>query len=87
MIIARLLGPVILFASLSVLFESLDPPSFWCNLSSNSGGSLCKLLRVEESIFISIWKMCGLIRQKIDKDETTIIILKDQCILFVIEYK
>ena len=45
--------------------ESLEPPSYWYNISDNGTGSLCELFRLEECVFLSIMRTCGLIRQKI----------------------
>ena len=36
--------------SLIMSIESLEPPSFWYNLSDNSKGSVCELLRLEECV-------------------------------------
>ena len=45
--------------------ESLEPSSYWYNISDNGIGSLCELFRLEECVFLSIMRTCGLIRQKI----------------------
>ena len=45
--------------------ESLGPSSYWYNISDNGIGSLCELFRLEECVFLSIMRTCGLIRQKI----------------------
>ena len=45
--------------------ESLEPPSYWYTLSDDGIGSLCELFRLEEYVFLSIMRTCGLIRQKI----------------------
>ena len=45
--------------------ESLEPPSYWYTISDNSIGSLCELFKLEECVFLSIMRTCGLIRQKI----------------------
>ena len=45
--------------------ESLEPPSYWYTISDNGIGSLCELFRLEECVFLSIMRTCGLIRQKI----------------------
>ena len=47
--------------------ESLEPPSYWYNITENSIGSLCELFRLEECVFLSIMRTCGLIRQKDDQ--------------------
>ena len=44
--------------------ESLEPPSHWYKISENAVGSLCELFRLEECVFLSIMRTCGLIRQK-----------------------
>ena len=50
--------------SLSTSIDSLEPPSHWYNISDNGMGSLCELFRLEECVFLSIMRTCGLIRQK-----------------------
>ena len=35
-----------------MLIEAFDPPSYWYNLLSNNDGSVCKLLLLEECIFL-----------------------------------
>ena len=45
--------------------ESLESKSYWYNITENSIGSLCELFRLEECVFLSIIRTCGLIRQKI----------------------
>ena len=52
-------------ASLITSIESLEPPSYWYNISDNGIGSLCELFILEEYVFLSIMRTCGLIRQKI----------------------
>ena len=51
--------------SLITSIESLQPSSHWYNISENGTGSLCELFRLEECVFLSIMRTCGLIRQKI----------------------
>ena len=51
--------------SLITLIESLEPQSYWYNISNNGIGSLYELFRLEECAFLSIMRTCGLIRQKI----------------------
>ena len=51
--------------SLITSIESLEPPSHWYNISDNGTGSLCELFRLDECVFLSIMRTCGLIRQKI----------------------
>ena len=43
--------------------ESLEPPSYWYNISDNGKGSLCELFRLEDCVSLSIMRTCGLIRQ------------------------
>ena len=52
------------FASLIILIQAFDPPSYWYNLSSNKDESLCPLLLLEECFFLILVK-CGLIRRKV----------------------
>ena len=54
--------------------ESLEPPSYWYNISNNSIGSLCELFRLEECVFLSIMRVCGLIRQKMTNGKSSYII-------------
>ena len=49
-------------ASLIASIESIETPSYWYNLSDNSKGGLCELFRLEDCVFLSIIKTCGLIR-------------------------
>ena len=67
--------------------KSLNPLSFWYNLSNNSKGRLCELLRVEECMFISMLKICGIIRQKVIKEKMSITIRKDHWISCINEYE
>ena len=48
-------------ASLITSIQSLEPPSYWYNISDNSIGSLCELFRLEYCVFLSIMKTCCLI--------------------------
>ena len=50
------------FASLIMLIQAFNPPSYWYNLLSYNNGSLCKLLLLEECIYISILLKYGLVR-------------------------
>ena len=50
--------------SLITSVESLEHPSHWYNISDNCICSLCKLFTLEECVFLSIMRTCGLIRQK-----------------------
>ena len=38
-------------ASLITSIQSLEPPSYWYNISDNSIGSLCELFRLEHCVF------------------------------------
>ena len=67
--------------------ESLEPPSYWYNLSSNGIGSLCELFRLEECVFLSLMRTCGLIRQKIINGNTSIIIEKDKWNILLSQYE
>ena len=60
--------------SLITSIESLEPPSHWYNISDNSIGSLCELFRLEECVFLSIMRTCGLIRQKMTSGKSSYII-------------
>ena len=58
--------------------KPLEPPSYWYNLSDNGKGSLCELFRLEDCVFLSILKTCGLIHQKKVNEKMLISIEKDQ---------
>ena len=75
------------FSSLIMSIEDFDPPSYWYNLSNNNDGSLCKLLLLEECIFLSILIKCGLICRKVVRGEMTTIIRNDQWTSFKSEYE
>ena len=51
--------------------ESLEPASYWYNITENSIGSLCELFRLEECVFLSIMRTCGLIRQKMTNGKSS----------------
>ena len=51
-------------ASLITSIEILKPSLFWYHLSDNGSGSFCEWLRLEDCVFLSTLKTCGLIRQK-----------------------
>ena len=74
-------------ASLIMSIKSLEPPSYWCNLSDNSKGSLCKLFRLEDSVFLSIMRRCGLIRQKKVNGKTSFSVEKDKWIILFSQYE
>ena len=60
--------------SLIASIESLEHTSHWYNISDNGIGSLCELFRLEECVFLSIMRTCGLIRQKINSGKSSYII-------------
>ena len=74
-------------ASLVMSIESLEPPSFWYNLSDNDTGSFCELLRLEDCVFLSILKTCGIIRQKKVNEKMIVSIVMDQLISFISQYE
>ena len=57
--------------SLITSIESLESPSYWYNISDNGIGSLCELFRLEECVFLSIMRTCGLIRQKMTNGKSS----------------
>ena len=61
-------------ALLITSIESLEPPSYWYNISDNSIGSLCELFRLEEYVFLTIMRTHGLIRQKMTNGKSSYII-------------
>ena len=73
--------------SLITLIESLEPPSYWSIISDNGIGSLCELFRLEECVFLSLMRTCGLIRQKIIKGKTSIYVEKDKWNAFLSQYE
>ena len=75
------------FISLIMSIQTFDHPSYECNLSSNNDGSVCKLLLLEEYIFVSILLKCGFLRQKFVRGDMTTIILNDQWKSFITEYE
>ena len=75
------------FALLIISIEAFDPSSYCYNLSSNNDGSLCKLLLLEECIFLSMLIKCWLIRRKVVCGEITTIIWNDQWTSFKSEYE
>ena len=74
-------------ASLITSIESLEPLSFWYNLSDNGAGSFCELLRLEDCIFLSILKIYGIIRQKKFSGKMIVSIVIDQWISFIDQYE
>ena len=75
------------FLSLIMSIQAFDPASYWYNLSSNNDLSLCKLLLLEECIYISILLNYGLIRQKVVNGDITMEIFYDKWISFIAEYE
>ena len=67
--------------------QAFGPPFYWYNLWSNNDGSLCKLLLLEECIFVSILLTCGLIRQQVVSGEMTTIVMYDKLKIFIAEYE
>ena len=41
--------------------DSLESQSYWYNISDNGMGSLCEIFVLQECVFLSIVKTCGLI--------------------------
>ena len=66
--------------SLISSIKILKPPSFWYNLLDNDKGRLCELLRLEECVFLSILKTCGIICQKKFCGKMTVSIITDRWI-------
>ena len=64
--------------SLITSIESLELPSHWYKVSENGDGSLCELFRLEECVFLSIMRICGLIRQKKVNGKTSFSVEKDK---------
>ena len=60
--------------SLITSIKTLEPPSYWYNISDNGIGSLCELFRLEEYVFLSIMRTCGLIRQNMSNGKSSYII-------------
>ena len=73
--------------SLITSIESLEPPSHWYNISENGIGSLCELFRLEEFVFLSIMRTCGLIRQKTINGKASYIVEKVKWIAFFSQYE
>ena len=73
--------------SLITSIESLEPPSYWYNIYYNSIGSLCELFRLEECVFLSIMRTCGLIRQKMTSGKLSYIIEHLKWNVFLSQYK
>ena len=74
-------------ASLIKSIENLEPPLFWYNLSANCAGIFCEVLRLDDCVFLSILKTCGLIRQKKINEKMTLSIVMDQWISFISHYE
>ena len=75
------------FASLIMSIQAFGPLSYWYNLWSNNDGSLCKVLLLEECIFVSILLTCELIRQQVVSGDMTTIIMYDKLKIFIAEYE
>ena len=73
--------------SLITSIESLEPPSYWYNISDNSIGSLYELFRLEECVFLSIMRTCGLIRQKFISGKSSYIIEQVKWNAFLSQYE
>ena len=67
--------------------ESLGPSSYWYNISDNGIGSLCELFRLEECVFLSIMRTCGLIRQKIISETTSHYVKKVKWNAYLSQYE
>ena len=67
--------------------EILEPLSYWYNKSDNGISSLCELFRLEERVFLSIMRTCGLIRQKTINGKTSYIVDKVKWIVFLSQYE
>ena len=76
-----------ILASRITSIDSLDPQSYWYNLSDNGAGNFCALLRLEKYLCLSILKTCGLIRQKKVNEKMTVSVVMDQWISFISQYK
>ena len=58
--------------------KGLEPPSYWYNLNDNGKFILCESFRLEDCVFLSIMKTCGLVRQKKVNRKTSISVEKDK---------
>ena len=72
--------------SLITIIESLESPSYWYSISTNGIGSLCELFRLEEYVFLSIMRTCGLICQKMINGKISIYVEKDKWNAFLSQY-
>ena len=73
--------------SLIASIESLEHTSHWYNISDNGIGSLCELFRLEECVFLSIMRTCGLIRQKMINGKTSYIVEQIKGNAFLSQYE
>ena len=73
--------------SLITSIKSLEPLSYWYSISDNDIGSLCELFRLEECVFLSIMRTCGLIRQKIINGKTSIYVERGEWNVFLSQYE
>ena len=64
--------------SLIVSIESLELLLYSYSISDNGIGSLCELFRLEECVFLSLMRTCGIIRQQIINGKTSIYVEKDK---------
>ena len=60
--------------SLITSINSLKLPSHWYTIYDKGIGRLCKLFRLEECVFLSIMRTCGLIRQETINGKTSDIV-------------
>ena len=74
-------------ASLITSIQSLEPPSYWYNISDINICNLCELVRLAYCVFLFIIKTCGLIRQKKTNGMMSISIARDQWIIFISQYQ
>ena len=73
--------------SLITSIESLETPSYWYIIYNNGVGTLCELFRLEECVFLSIMRTCGLVRQKIINGKASIYVEKDKWNAFLSQYE
>ena len=74
-------------ALLITSIESLEPPSCWYNISDNGKGNVCGLFRLEDCVFLSIMRTCGLIRQRKVNGKTSCSVEKDKWIILFSQYE
>ena len=71
-------------ALLITSIESLEPPSYWYNISDNGKGSICELFRLEDCVFVFIMRTCGHIRQKKVNGKTSFSVEKEKWVIFLV---